>query len=329
MIATRNQARRRTRLIVASLLFVLVSPALAQYPDKPIKLIVPYAPGGSSDIVGRIVGEFLEKAIGQPIIIENVGGAGGAAGTQRGAGAPPDGYTLLLGANSELLINKLLQPNLSYEAARDFTPIALVGTGAIVVLGKADISAATWPDVVALAGKSPKGLNYGTSGHGTIQHLGGELLKSKTSINMTHVPYRGAGPLMNDILAGHVDLGVATLASALPFIEAGKARAYAVLSAQRSEFGKQIPSVTEFPGLTDVTLETWYGVFAPANLPAPIAATLEEKLLSVLDNPELKQRLASQAISIRKMAARELKEFITVENEKYRRIIRDANITVQ
>jgi tripartite-type tricarboxylate transporter receptor subunit TctC len=155
------------------------------------------------------------------------------------------------------------------------------------------------------------------------------MAKAKTKIKMTHVPYRGAGPLMNDLVAGHVDAGVATLASARAFIEGGKLRAYAVLSEQRTEFAKDVPAVTEIPNMSEVIVETWYGVFGPANLPAPIAAKLEEKLLAVVDDPKFKEKLTAQAISIRKMPSKEFRDFISREAEKYRGIISEANISVQ
>ena len=303
--------------------------ATAEYPERPIKLIVPYAPGGSSDIVGRLVAEFLQREIGQSVYVENIGGAGGALGAQRAAASDPDGYTLYIGANSEMLINKLLQPSLSYDAIRDYTPIALIGTGAITILGKPTLQANTLQEMIALARSASGGLNYGTSGHGTIQHLIGEMIKARLNLNITHVPYRGAGPLMSDIIAGHVDLGVATLASALPHIVAGTVKPLAVSSAQRTEFAPQIPALSEIPELKSFNLETWYGVFAPAKLPPAIAAKLEEKLLIALNNAELKTKLAGQAISIKKMAAKELRDFVVSETEKYKTIISEAKITIQ
>lgn len=303
--------------------------AFAEYPEHAIKLVVPYAPGGSSDIVSRHVAEFLGKALGQAVVVENIGGGGGAIGTQRVAHAAADGYTLLVGANSELLINKLLQPNLEYDALRDFTPIALIGTGANVIVGKPTLSAATFQDVLALARSRSGGLNYGTSGHGTIQHLAGEMLRLRTKANIAHVAYRGAGPLMNDIIGNHIDLGVATLASAKVFIESGQARAYAVTSAQRSEFAPQIPALSEFPELSNFDLEVWWGLFAPAKLSPAIASTIEQKMLSVLDNPELKRNLAKQAISISKKTSKELAAYLISENEKFRTIISDGKISVK
>jgi tripartite-type tricarboxylate transporter receptor subunit TctC len=303
--------------------------AAAEYPERSIKLIVPYAPGGSSDIVGRLVAQFLQKEIGQSIYVENIGGAGGAIGAQRAAASDPDGYTLYIGANSEMLINKMLQPSLSYDAIRDYTPIALIGTGAIIILGKPTLQANSVQEAIALARSTSGGLNYGTSGHGTIQHLIGEMIKTTLYLNITHVPYRGAGPLMSDIIAGHVDLGIATLASALPFITAGSVKALAVSSAQRTEFAPQIPALSEIPELNSFNLETWYGVFAPVKLPPAIAAKLEEKLLVALDSAELKTKLAGQAISIKKMTAKELRDFVVSESEKYKSIISEAKITIQ
>ena len=303
--------------------------ASAEYPDRPVKLIVPYAPGGSSDIVGRQIAEFLGRALGQPVVVENVGGGGGAVGTQRATGAAPDGYTLLIGANSELLINKLLQPSLAYDAQRDLTPIALIGTGAIVIIGKTALQATTLQDALALSKSRPDGLNYGTSGQGTIQHLAGEMVKLRTHANLTHVPYRGAGPVLTDVVGGHVDLGIATLASAKPYIDAGQAKAFAVTSSHRSEFAPQIPAITEVPGLAGVSLETWYGLFAPAKLPPAIAARLEERMNEVLRNPELKKNLANQAISISTKSAKDMVPFLAAENEKFRSVISEGKITIQ
>lgn len=310
-------------------LSTMAGSAAAEYPERPIKLIVPYAPGGSSDIVGRLVAEFLQKEIGQSVYVENIGGAGGALGAQRAAASDPDGYTLYIGANSEMLINKLLQPSLSYDATRDYTPIALIGTGAIIILGKPTLQANTIQEAVALVRSTSGGMDYGTSGHGTIQHLIGEMVKAKLKLNIVHVPYRGAGPLMTDIIAGHVNLGIATLASALPFITAGKVKALAVSSAQRTEFAPQIPTLSEIPELRGFHLETWYGVFAPAKLPPAITAKLEEKLLIALGSAELKTKLAGQAISIKKMPAKELRDFVVSETEKFKTIISEAKIAIQ
>ena len=329
MLANSHRILSKIAGLTLFVLTAMAGSAAAEYPERPIKLIVPYAPGGSSDIVGRLVAEFLQKEIGQSVYVENISGAGGAIGAQRAVASDPDGYTLYIGANSEMLINKLLQPNLSYDAIRDYTPIALIGTGAIVILGKPTLQANTIQEAVALVRSTSSGMDYGTSGHGTIQHLIGEMVKAKLKLNIVHVPYRGAGPLMTDIIAGHVNLGIATLASALPLITTGKVKALAVSSAQRTEFATQIPTLSEVPELKSFHLETWYGVFAPAKLPPAIAVKLEEKLLIALGSVELKTKLAGQAISINKMTAKELRDFVVSESEKYKSIISEAKIAIQ
>jgi tripartite-type tricarboxylate transporter receptor subunit TctC len=323
---------RRATMFAGSMALALsaaTGSAAADYPDRPIKLIVPYLAGGSSDIVGRLVAEFLQKEIGQAVYVENIGGAGGATGARRAAASDPDGYTLFVGANSEMLIHKLLEPSLAYDAVRDFKPIALIGTGAIVLVGKSSLEANTHQETIALARSKPGALAYGTSGQGTIQHLIGEMFKARLDMNIIHVPYRGAGPLMNDLVGGHVHLGVATLASALPLIADGRIKPLAVSSAVRSEFAPQIPTLSEITELKGFNLETWYGVFAPAKLPASIAAKLEQKLLAALDSSELKSKLAAQAISIKKMPAKELHDFVVNETERYRSFISEAKIAIK
>ncbi len=320
------------RCSIAGLLMAVAaafaSPASASYPDRTIRLIVPYAPGGSSDIVGRQVANFLSKAIGQSVVVENVGGGGGSIGVQRVQSAPADGYTLLLGANSELLINKLLRPELPYDAQRDFTPLASVGTGSIVIIGKTGLAADSMADVLALAGRSG-GLNYGTSGLGTIQHLVGEMLRLRTGAPLTHVPYRGAGPLASDVAGGQVDLGIATLASVAQLIESKKVKAYAVSSDKPSEFAPNVPAWSDTPRLSNFTLETWYGVFAPAGVPKDVAAKLQDKLQEALGNPELAKSLSAQAVSIAKMPPQDLPAFLARENDKYKTIISDAKISIK
>lgn len=302
--------------------------AQAEYPDHPIRLIVPYAAGGSSDIVGRSFAQKFEQALGQPVVIENIGGAGGYAGALRVAGSKPDGYTLLIGSGSELLIRNRLQKQPLDNPMEGFTPIALIGTGPMVLVGKPDLKASSLADVIALA-HTGKGLNYGTAGAGTFMHLVGEAVRFVTKSTMTHVPYRGAGPLMNDVLAGHVDVGVASLASALPFIKSGKVKALAVSSASRTEFAKEIPTLGETSALANFNLELWIGLFGPAKLPPEIAAKLQAAALKVLDDAELKTRLADQAIATRKLSGPDFAAFLNTENEKYRKIIADAEIPPQ
>lgn len=313
--------------------FLALIPAMpgaqAAYPDRPIRLIVPYPAGGSSDIVARSFAEYFERAMGQPIVIENVGGAGGYNGAMRVATAAPDGYTLLIGAGSELLIRNLLQPSPVAYPMRQYTPISLIGAGPMVLVGKPDIKASDLKAVIALANGQANGLNYGSAGHGTFMHLVGEAVKFRTNAKVTHVPYKGAAPVMTDVVGGHVDLGVSSLATALPFIKDGKARAFAVTSANRTEFAPDIPTLAEFPDLKDFSLELWIGLFGPAGLPADVVAKLEQASRAVLDEPGLKAKLANGSISVRKLSGVDFKAFLDAENQKYKKIISDSEIKGQ
>jgi len=306
-----------------------VAPSKAEYPDRPIKLIVPYAPGGSSDIVGRQVAQFLTQELGQSIVVENVGGGGGSIGVQRVASSAPDGYTLLLGANSELIINKLLKPELTYEVSKDFKTLASIGAGPIVVIGKKSLNANTFDEVLSLAKSSTGGLSFGTSGNGTIQHLVGEFIKLKTKVDMTHVPYKGAGPLAADVAGNQIDLGIVTLAAAKPLIESNKVKVFVVSSENRSEFSPNIPAMSETPSLSNTTIETWYGVFAPIKTPPAITSLLEKKLKAVVEHPEMGKNLALQAISTSQKLTKDLPSYLSKETEKFKVIIQDAHINIQ
>jgi tripartite-type tricarboxylate transporter receptor subunit TctC len=322
--------RLLTALAISALALIpAMSAAQAAYPDRPIRLIVPYPAGGSSDIVGRSFAEHLERALGQPVVIENVGGAGGYNGALRAANSTPDGYTLLIGSGSELLIRNLLQPQPVADPLRPYTPISVIGAGPMVLVGKPDLKATDLKSVIALAKEQPKGLNYGSAGHGTFMHLVGEAIKFRTKANITHVPYKGAAPVMTDVVGGHVDLGVSSLAGALPFIKGGQAKALAVSSAERTEFAPDIPTLSEHPDMKDFSLELWIGLFGPANMPADVVAKLQEATRKVLDEPGLKEKLARGSISVRKLSGDDFKKFLETENQKYKKIITDAEIKGQ
>jgi tripartite-type tricarboxylate transporter receptor subunit TctC len=275
------------------------------------------------------VSEKLERALGRPIVIENVSGAGGAIGAQRAIAAPPDGYTLYMGANSELLVNKAFQPQLPYDAVRDLKPIGLVATSPILLIGSNELPPKTWPELLAFASSRSQKLTYGTAGIGSIVHLGGEMLTLKAKLTLTQVPYRGSVPMMNDLIAGHIDIGISSLASAGSFLDAGKAHPYLVLSERRTEFAPNVPAVSEMPGLSDLILELWYGLFAPSNVPASVISVIEKNLLAVLDDPDVKRKLAVQALSVRKMSSTEFGEFVSLEANKYRRMVSETKIKAE
>ena len=302
-------------------------PAWAQYPERPVKLIVPYPAGGGADVITRQYGMLLEKKLGQPVIVENVAGAAGALGAQRVANATADGYTLLIGGNAELLIRTLLQPG-SYDPFRDFTAISLIGAGPMVVLGRPTLPASTLADVIGLARSKPSTLSFGSGAQGTPMHLIGEAIKSKAGVDIRFIPYRGAPPTLADLISGHIDLGIVTLAAALPLIASGKVRPYAVSSPQRVEFAPSIPALSETRELAGFSLDFWAGLFGPANLPPAIRDRLATLTAEVLRDPALKARLAEHAFAVRELSGDAFNAFIVADNEKTKKIIEDGNITL-
>jgi tripartite-type tricarboxylate transporter receptor subunit TctC len=300
--------------------------AQAEYPERPVSLVVPYAAGGSSDIVGRLLGERLGPVLGQSVIVENVAGASGSIGAQRVANATPDGYTLLVGSGSELLIFKQLNPGVRYDTLKDFKPIAMLGIGPIAVIGKPSLQANTITEVIALAKESTE-LNYGTAGIGTFMHLVGEAVNSYNKTKIKHVAYRGAAPVMQDVIGNHVDLGVASLASALPFIKSGQAKAFAVSSPERTDLAPGIPSLAELPDMAGFHLELWIALFAPAKTPDDVVRKLQAATTQAINDPQFKLKMTEQALVVRDIRDADLTQFLAAEDEKYKKIIESANIS--
>lgn len=323
-------SRRALLLVPVAAALLTASPAaLAAYPDKPITLVVPFAPGGSSDIIARSIAPLLSEKLGQPVVIENVAGAGGVLGTQRTVRATPDGHTVLLGSGSEILINKLIDPSISYDAARDLSPVAFVGTGPMVLLGKPSLDARTVPELLSLARAKPGSLSYGSAGNGTPMHVSGELLKMRANVQMTHVPYRGAAPALTDLLGGQIDLVVSTLSAAQTYIKAGRVKALAITGAEPSDLAPGIPAMGKQPGLEGFDLNVWFGLFVPAKTPADITQKLQAVAQQVLADPALRKKLAEQGISASGESAESLRKFMATEVEKYRAVVKAANIKAE
>lgn len=301
----------------------------APYPERPITLIVPFAPGGSSDIVARNLGPAMGEKLGQSIVIENVSGAGGVLGTQRTVRAAPDGYTMLVGSGSEILINKIINPNIGYDATRDLIPVVFVGTGPMVLLGKPDLPANNVAELLKLARAKPGALSYASAGNGTPMHVSGELLKMRAKIYVTHIPYRGAAPALVDLLGGQVDLAVATLSAAQTYIKAGRVKALATTGAQPSELAPGIPALGAQPGLEGFDLNVWFGLFLPVKAPAEAAQKLQAAAQQVLADPGLRKKLAEQGLSASGASGEELRKFMDGEAEKYRAVVKAAKITAE
>lgn len=323
-------ASRAKRLLAGALAAALAGPVLAAgYPEKPITLVVPFAPGGSSDNVARTIAPLLGEKLGQSVVIENIGGAGGVLGTQRAVRAAPDGYTLLVGSGSEILINKVINPKLPYDGLQDLVPTVFLATGPMVLVGKPGLAPANVRELVAFAKARPGALSYASAGNGTPMHVAGELFKMRGNIFMTHIPYRGAAPSLVDLMGGQIDLAVATLSAAQPHIRAGKIKAYAVTAAKRSELAPDIPALGMEPGLEGFDLGVWFGLFVPAKTPADITQKIQAAAQQVMADPNVRRKLADQGLSASGESADALRRFMAAEVEKYRSVVKAAGITAE
>lgn len=321
--------RRAGRWLAAGALVGAAGSAWAVYPDRPVTLIVPFAPGGSSDIIARTIAPDLAAKIGQSIVVENYAGAGGVLGMTRAVRATADGYSLLLGSGSEVLINKLINPALQFDGLRDLKPVAFVGTGPMVLVGKKALPPNTVTELIAYA-KDPKNLlNFASAGNGTPMHVAGELFNLKAQTQISHVPYRGASPALVDVMGGQIELGIATLTAAQSFIKAGKIKSYGVLSREKSPLAPDLAAIGQTPGLEAVDLGVWFGLFAPAKTPNDVTSKLEAAARAVLAQPEIVKKLAEQGVTASGASAGELKAFMAQEVEKYRAVVKAADIKPQ
>lgn len=283
---------RRRSLLGASLLSALPLPALA-FPERPVRLVVPFPPGGGADIVGRTFAELLSARLGQAVVVENRAGAGAIPGADHVARSAPDGYTLLLGSTGPLAINPALQRNLPYDPARDFAAVGVLAYGpAVLVVNPAALDVADLRQFIERARAAPGSIAYASPGVGNIGHLMGEMLKRQAGIDLVHVPYRGAAPALNDVLGGRVPLLFDLIPSAAPNIRAGRLRALGVTGPQRSAMLPDVPTIAE-QGLPDFAMTSWFLVVAPAATPAAAMATLRRALGEVLQDPAARQRLTA------------------------------------
>jgi tripartite-type tricarboxylate transporter receptor subunit TctC len=263
------------------------------YPTKPIRLVVPFTPGGSSDILARAVGQRLTEAWGQPVVIDNVPGAGGSLGADRVAKAAPDGYTLLMGHIGNLSVAPTLYPKLPYDPVKNFTPVAWVASVPNVLVVHPSVPAKSVKELMALAKSKPGQLNYGSGGNGSAAHLATEYLKLQSQTFMVHVPYRGTAPAVTDLVAGQIQLMFTGGPAVLPFVKSGQLRALAVSSGKRLEAMPDLPTVAE-SGYKGFEADQWYGIVAPAGTPAAIVSKLNAQINQALQSSELKTRLQSE-----------------------------------
>ncbi len=313
---------------LASALACAVAPGLAQtYPAKPIRIVVPYPPGGSGTIVARILGDKLNQAWGQQILVDSRPGASGMIGAEIVAKSPPDGYTLLAGYTSEVAINVSLFSKMAYDPLKDFAPIALTGVIPMVLLVHPSVPAKTVKELMSLAQRRPGEMTYGAAGAGSPAHLAHELLNRSTSVKMVHVPYKGAAPALVDLLGGHVFTYFSGMPPAMPHVRAGKLRGLAVSTAKRSAAAPDIPAVAEsVPGFD---VPTWFSLLAPAGTPRDIVAKVNAETVKSLNDPAVKPKLAALGAETTTLSADEVAQFIRNEIEKYARVVKSSGLRVE
>src|SRR5438874_11026853 len=309
-------------------LLLAASPVSAQvpdpYPSKPLRFILPFPPGGPTDILGRLIGERLASSLGQPVVVENRGGAGGNVGAEAAARSAPDGYTLVLVAPS-LAISKSLYSKLNYDAVKDFAPVSLVATVPNVMVTHPSVPANTLAEFIRLAKTKPGEMNFGSGGSGTSNHLAGELFNIVAGVKLVHVPYKGVNLAMNDVLAGQIHLVVIGVPAAAPHIKAGKLKALALVAPQRAAALPEVPTVAE-AGLPNFEVTTWYGILAPAGTPRTIVTRLNADLVKIMHSPDLKERLAAMATDPATSTPEEFADYIKREIAKWGEVVCQAGL---
>jgi len=315
-----------SRALIGAALALVTGSAPAQpsaFPDRPIHFIVGFTPGGPSDILSRALGQKLADRWGQQVVIENRPGAGGNIAAEAVARSAPDGYTWLLGNNSILATNASLYRKLGYDPVKDFAPVALVAIQPNILVVNPQVPASSVPELIALARAKPGQLNYASSGSGAAAHLSGELFKAMTGVDMVHVPYKGAQPALTDVIAGQAQLMFATSVSVLPHVKTGRLRALAVTTAQRSATVPELPTVAEagVPGFESIT---WHGVVVPAATPVPLVERLNRDIVTVLQMPDVRERLAALGAEVVGGTPKDFADYIAREIPKWTKVVKDS-----
>ncbi|WPB59466.1 tripartite tricarboxylate transporter substrate binding protein [Xylophilus sp. GOD-11R] len=306
----------------------IATPAFAQggaWPQRPITLVVGYPPGGSTDLVGRTLGTDLAAKLGVPVVVENLGGAGGSLAAQKVALANPDGYTLLVGANNEIAINALVRKTVKYQT-KNFTPLALLASQPLVLTTAPTNPVKNTADFLKAVKSKPAFYSYGSSGVGTSLHMTAEMVKQQGGLFMTHIPYRGTGPLTTDLIGGSLDYGVYVLSSALPLIKSGKLVAIGTSETKRSPVTPDVPALSENPALKGVDMSVWFALLGPAGLPEAVQSKLKGAIGEILKASEFRKSMEASG-SVVPTTQPDLSAFLASETDKYRRIVEFAHIT--
>jgi tripartite-type tricarboxylate transporter receptor subunit TctC len=314
------------RLAALALLLALTAPATAEYPDHPVRMIIPFPPGGSNDVVGRLVAKQLSVKLGQQVFVDNRGGAGGVLGTEAATQAAPDGYTLLIISIAHAVNPALYK--LPYDPVKSFAPISILGTGPNVLVVNPELPVHTVQELLTLAKQKPGELDYASAGVGSFQHLGGELFKLVAGVNLQHAPYKGGGPAMQDVVAGHVKVMFSSLVQTTPFIKSGQLRALGTGGTKRNPVLPDVPTIAE-AGVPGYEANNWWGLMAPAGTPKPIIDKLYADIQEVLKSPDLTAAFEREGAAAVTMSTEDFSHYIETEIGKWGRVVKEGNIKAQ
>jgi tripartite-type tricarboxylate transporter receptor subunit TctC len=298
----------------------------ADYPSKPIILIIPFAAGGSNDIVGRAIGKKLSEALGQPVMIDNRPGAGGVIAATAVAGAVPDGHTLLL-VSSTFTINPAIKSSVPFDTVKDFTPVAFIARSPLLVTAAKNLPASSVKELIALAKSKPGAINYASSGPGSINQIATELLAISAGVKLMHIPYKGGSLALNDLVGGHVDIYISSLPQVLEIVRSGQAKALAVTSLQRTPSLPSVPTLDE-SGVPGFDAASWWGIVGPADLPPQIVGVLNTEINKTLTSAEMKKFLDDEGAEAASMTPQEFGDLIRSETQRWIKVAREANIRI-
>lgn len=322
-----NRLKQACTLLAVTLCCTAL-PGLAQYPDKPVKIIVPYPPAGTTDILARLIGQRLTERMKQPFTVENRPGAGGAIGSVAVAKSPADGYTLVMGTVNSHGINSALIKDLPYDAVRDFAPVTIVGITPNVLAVHPSVPAKNLAELLALARAKPGGLNFGSTSQGGSPHMSGELLKSMAKVDIAHIPYKGAGPMLIDLIGGQVQIGFDNLPSTIGHIRSGKVRAIAVTTPKRSPVAPDIPTMAE-SGLPGYEVSAWFGLLAPAGTPKAVIDVLYANITAILKQPEVVKQLYDLGAEPGGLTPEAYAKQIAADVEKWKKVVAATGVKAE
>ena len=323
-----SKITRRTALAATAATLATSAWSQDAFPNKPIRLVVPFTPGGVTDTSGRVIAEFLGKRLGQQVVVENKPGASGNIGTAQVASAAPDGYTLVLGFDGTMVINPHVFAKVPFDTAKDFTPVGKIGDAVLILVAHPGVAARTLPELIALSRSQAGGLSYGTSGTGGTPHIAGELLRQRTGAVLEHVPYKGGGPALIDVLGGSIPLVYTAVAGAHGHVKSGKLKAIGVSSAQRTSALPDVPTFIE-GGVPDFVVNSWVGLLAPARTPAAIVKRLNTELNAVLADPAAREKLATLGIDPTPGAPEQFGDEMRRDLARYGAVVRAAGIKIE